>query len=48
MELFNDLNPMFANQYLHTVNSDKVLICDVHRVAGETVSKLTELEIYTH
>ena len=40
MELFADLHPVFANQYLHTIDSDKVLICEVSRVAGLTVSKL--------
>ena len=44
MEPFNDIHPMFANQYL---DSDKALICEVHTVAGETVSKLTGKKIST-
>ena len=47
MKLFANLHTMFANLYLHTVDSDKALVCEVHWVAGETVFKLTGMEIPT-
>ena len=40
LELFADLNPIFANQYLHCVDSDKVLSCEVHGVARLTADNL--------
>ena len=38
LQLFADLHPVFANRYLYQVDSDDVLICEVHSVAYETAS----------
>ena len=39
LQLFDDLHSIFANNYLHVVDSDKVLICEVYNIATQT-SKL--------
>ena len=38
LQLLADLHPVFANRYLYQVDSDDVLICEVHSVAYETAS----------
>ena len=38
--LFSDLHSIFANQYLHCVDSDRVLSCEVYAVAHRTAEKL--------
>lgn len=40
LELFADLHPIFSNQYLHCVESDEILSCEVYYVAQTTASKL--------
>ena len=40
LELFSDLDSIFANQYLHCVDSDRVLSCKVYAVAHRTAEKL--------
>ena len=40
LELFSDLHSIFANQYLHCVDSDRVLSCEVYAVAHHTAEKL--------
>ena len=40
LELFAYLHPVFANQYLHVVNSDKILSCEVFNIAHQTAQKL--------
>ena len=40
LELFSDLDSIFANQYLHCVDSDCVLSSKVYAVAHRTAEKL--------
>ena len=40
LELFSDQHSIFANQYLHCVDSDRVLSCEVYAVAHRTAEKL--------
>ena len=47
LELFADLHPIFANQYLHVVDSDKILSCEVHDVAHRTAKKLIDPSLST-
>ena len=47
LELFADLHPIFANQYLHAVDSDKVLGCEVHDIAHKTANKLVDPSLST-
>ena len=42
LQLFADLHQVFANRYLHRVDSDEVLICEVHQVACEIAVLLDE------
>ena len=35
VQLFDDLHAIFANNYLHLVDSDKVLICKVFNIAKQ-------------
>ena len=39
-ELFSDLQSIFANKYLHCVDSDRVLSCEVYAVAHRTAKNL--------
>ena len=42
LQLFADLYPVFANKYLHCVESDKILACETFAVAKKTVMKLLD------
>ena len=46
LELFADLH-IFANQYLHCIDSDKILSCEVYNVARSIASKLVRNNIST-
>ena len=43
MQLFADINHVFTNKYLHTVNSDTVLISEVHNIAMRTCANLQSI-----
>ena len=47
LQLFADLHPVFANRYLYQVDSDDVLICEVHSVAYETASLVLDESLCT-
>ena len=47
LQLFADLYPVFVNRYLHWVDSDEVLICEVHRDACETANVPLDKNIST-
>ena len=38
MQLFADLNLVFANKFLHCVESDTILICEAYNVAEKTAN----------
>ena len=38
LQLFADLHPIFAYSYLHRVDSDHILLCEVQRIAIETAN----------
>ena len=38
MQLFADLHPVFANKFLHCVDSDTILICEAYNVAEKTAN----------
>ena len=42
MQLFADLYPVFAKKYLHFVDRDKVLACEISVVAKKTATKLLD------
>ena len=42
LELFADFHPVFSNQYLHCVDSDRILSCEVYDVAQVTAKKLID------
>ena len=44
LQLFADLNDVFANKYLHTVDSDSILISEVYHIAATTCTKLEALK----
>ena len=47
LQLFADLHPIFADQYLHCVDTDKVLSCEVYNIAGKTANTLISADITT-
>ena len=47
LQLFSDLHPVFPNRYLHQIDSDNVLICEVHCVAYGTASLLLHESLFT-
>lgn len=47
LELFADLHPIFADQYLHVVDSDRVLSCEVFSVAHKTALILIDPTLST-
>ena len=47
LELFADLHSVFSNQYLHCVDSDKILSCEVFDVAHRTANKLVDPSLKT-
>ena len=46
-QLFADLHPVFANTYLHKVNSDKFLVCEAYSVAQKTATILKDPALKT-
>ena len=46
-ELFADLHPVFADKFLHCVDSDTILSCEAFQVAGETALKLKDNALLT-
>ena len=44
MQLFADLEGTFADEYLHHVDSDSVLISEVFNTAMNTCTKLTDIK----
>ena len=47
LELFPDLHPIFSNQYLQYVDSDKILSCKVFNVVKTTTSKIVKDDLST-
>ena len=47
LELFSDLHPIFANHYLHCVDSDTILSSQVYNIAQNTAQKLISEDIQT-
>ena len=47
LELFADLHSVLANQYLHVVDSDKILSCEVYNVAHKTAEILISSTLKT-
>ena len=47
LELFSDPHSIFANQYLHYVDSDRVLSCEVYAVAHHISEKLIQHKLLT-
>ena len=45
MELFADFHPIFSNQNLHCLDSDKILSCEVYNVVQTTASKLVKDDV---
>ena len=44
LELFADLHPIFANEYVHHVDSDSILVCEVTAVAEAIFERFTDLD----
>lgn len=44
LQLFADLNDVFANKYLHKVDSDKILTSEIYHAAQNTVSRLRSVD----
>ena len=42
LQLFADLYPVFANKYLHCVDSNKMFACETFVVAKKTAMKLLD------
>ena len=40
LQLFTDINDVFTNKYLHKVDSDTILISEVHKIAHQTCENL--------
>ena len=47
LQLMCDLHPLFADQYLHCVDSDKILACEIFQVAEKTALMLESPELKT-
>ena len=47
LQLFADLHGIFANQYLHHVDNDNILICQVHHVTKKTTDRLGSDDLKT-
>ena len=47
LQLLADLHPGFANSYVHHVDSDDILVCEVYEVAQQTADKVTHPELST-
>lgn len=46
-QLFADLHPVFANNYLHKVDSDKFIVCEAYSVAQKTATILKDPALKT-
>ena len=44
LELFADLHPIFANEYVHHVDSDSILVCEVTAVAEAVCERFNDLD----
>ena len=47
LQLFAHLHCVFTDSYLHHVDSDDILVCEVYEVAQQTAKKLTDPELST-
>ena len=47
LQLFDDLHHVFAHNYLHRVDSDKVLICEVYAIARKAADYLLSHDLPT-
>ena len=47
LQLFDNLHSIFADNYLHVVDSDKVLICEVYNIATQTSKLLLGSDLKT-
>ena len=47
IQLFTDIHPVFANNYLHKVDSDKLLVCEAYSVAQKTATILKDPALET-
>ena len=47
LQLFTDLHLVFTKNYLHCVDSDKILICEVHNATHHTAETLRDPSIQT-
>ena len=47
LQLFDNLHSIFVNSYLHLVDSDKVLICEVFNIAKQTSTYLLGSDLKT-
>ena len=47
LQLFDDLHNVFAHNYLHRVDSDKVLICEVYAIAQKAADYLLSPDLPT-
>ena len=44
VQLFADLHKVYANQYLHLIDCDKLLICESYAVAQNTADLLADID----
>ena len=44
--LIADIHPIFANKYLHKVDSDEILICEVHKI-DKNISEVFAGDLHT-
>ena len=47
LELFDDLHHIFIHRYLHCVDSNKVLICEVYAIAQKAPDYLLSSDLQT-
>ena len=47
IQLFTYMLPVFANNYLHKVDSDKLLVCEAYSVAQKTATILKDPALKT-
>ena len=46
-QIFADIHPVFTNNYLHKVDSDKLLVCEAYSVAQKTATILKDPALTT-
>ena len=44
LQIFAEVNDVFANRYLHTVNSDRILVSEAFNIAQQTVTRLQTVD----